>query len=107
MTSTLERSAHQEGPQPMVAGEKSRTQTLLVKLFAIVPLVALVAAIPFAWGWGLGWADIGLTLFFYTLTCLGVTVGFHRYSQDSVRPVRPRSGFSVIRKFPNFMSGYR
>jgi stearoyl-CoA desaturase (Delta-9 desaturase) len=79
MTSTLERPAHQEGPQPMVAGKKSRTQTLLVKLFAIVPLLGLVAAVPFAWGWGLGWVDVGLVLFFYTFTCLGVTVGFHRY----------------------------
>jgi stearoyl-CoA desaturase (delta-9 desaturase) len=44
-----------------------------------VPLLALVAAVPFAWGWGLGWVDIGLAAFFCTLTCLGVTVGFHRY----------------------------
>ncbi|GAB3439593.1 acyl-CoA desaturase [Actinophytocola sediminis] len=63
----------------MVAGEKTRGQLALVKLFAVVPLLALVAAIPFAWGWGLGIVDIGLALFFYTLTCLGVTVGFHRY----------------------------
>ena len=34
---------------------------------------------PFAWGWGLGWVDVGLAAFFYTFTCLGVTVGFHRY----------------------------
>ncbi|MET9225805.1 acyl-CoA desaturase [Lentzea sp. NPDC003310] len=52
---------------------------LLVKLFAIIPALALLAAVPLAWGWGLGWLDIALAVSFYTVTCLGVTVGFHRY----------------------------
>jgi len=63
----------------MLDDDKSPTQVLLVKLFAVVPLLALVAAVPFAWGWGLGWVDIGLAAAFYTLTCLGVTIGFHPY----------------------------
>jgi stearoyl-CoA desaturase (Delta-9 desaturase) len=63
----------------MLAGEKSPTEMFLVKLFAIVPAVALAAAIPLVWGWGLGWTDVGLAVFFYTLTSLGVTIGFHRY----------------------------
>ncbi|MGM1057971.1 acyl-CoA desaturase [Saccharothrix sp. Mg75] len=63
----------------MVAGEKSPGEMFLVKLFAVVPALALAAAVPLAWGWGLGWVDVGLAVFFYTLTCLGVTVGFHRY----------------------------
>ena len=44
-----------------------------------VPLLALVAAVPLAWGWGLSWTDVGLAVFFYFLTGLGITVGFHRY----------------------------
>jgi stearoyl-CoA desaturase (Delta-9 desaturase) len=67
------------GPEPMLSGAESPGQALLVKVFVIVPLLALVAAVPVAWGWGLGWLDVGLALFFYTLTCLGVTVGFHRH----------------------------
>lgn len=63
----------------MLAGEKSATQVRLVKLFTVVPFLALVAAIPFAWGWGLSWTDAALAVAFYALTCLGVTVGFHRY----------------------------
>jgi stearoyl-CoA desaturase (delta-9 desaturase) len=63
----------------MLAGEKTPAEMFLVKLFAIVPAIALAAAVPLAWGWGLGWTDIGLAVFFYTLTSLGVTVGFHRY----------------------------
>jgi stearoyl-CoA desaturase (Delta-9 desaturase) len=63
----------------MLAGDKSPAEMFLVKLFAIVPALALAAAVPLAWGWGLGWTDIGVAAFFYTLTCLGVTIGFHRY----------------------------
>jgi len=39
------------------------------------PLIALIAAIPFAWGWGLGWSDIVIAGVFYVITGLGVTVG--------------------------------
>ncbi|NGY63114.1 acyl-CoA desaturase [Lentzea sp. NEAU-D13] len=63
----------------MLAGEKSPAEMFLVKLFAVIPALALAAAVPLAWGWGLGWVDVGLAVFFYTLTCLGVTIGFHRY----------------------------
>jgi stearoyl-CoA desaturase (delta-9 desaturase) len=51
----------------------------LVKLFTVVPFVAVLAAVPLAWGWGLSWTDVALAAAFYALTCLGVTVGFHRY----------------------------
>ncbi|MEU4519083.1 acyl-CoA desaturase [Amycolatopsis sp. NPDC024027] len=77
MTRTLQRPP--KAAEPMLAGEKSRTETFLVKLFAVVPLLALAGAVPFAWGWGLGWTDVALTAGFYFLTGLGVTIGFHRY----------------------------
>jgi len=41
--------------------------------------VALIAAVPLAWGWGLGWTDIGIAAGFYLVSSLGVTVGYHRY----------------------------
>ncbi|GAA3999790.1 acyl-CoA desaturase [Allokutzneria multivorans] len=47
--------------------------------FVIIPTLALIAAVPFAWGWGLGWVDVGLALVFYYIGGLGVTVGYHRY----------------------------
>ncbi len=34
---------------------------------------------PFAWGWGLGWVDLGIAAGFYLVSSLGVTVGYHRY----------------------------
>ncbi|WP_028926235.1 acyl-CoA desaturase [Pseudonocardia acaciae] len=71
-TTTAERT-------PMLAGRRGIGESILVKLFVVLPLLALVVAVPFAWGWGLGWLDVGLTVFFYYATGLGVTVGFHRY----------------------------
>jgi stearoyl-CoA desaturase (Delta-9 desaturase) len=41
--------------------------------------VALIAAIPLLWGWGLGWHDVMIALVFYWVSGLGVTVGYHRY----------------------------
>ena len=57
----------------------SVAQRTLVGVFVVVPLLALVAAIPLAWGWGLGWHDVIIALAFYWATGLGITVGYHRY----------------------------
>ncbi|GAA2638155.1 acyl-CoA desaturase [Dactylosporangium fulvum] len=50
-----------------------------VYAFVIVPFLALLAAVPVAWGRGLAWLDVVLAVSFYVVTCLGATVGFHRY----------------------------
>lgn len=51
----------------------------LVTLLAIgLPLLGVIAAPFFVWGWGFGWSDFGLLLGMYFLTALGITVGFHR-----------------------------
>ena len=42
-------------------------------------MLALLIAVPFVWGWGLSWIDVGLAVLFYFLTGLGVTIGFHRH----------------------------
>ncbi len=61
--------------------EKATTgQRALVGVFVVVPLLALIAAIPVAWAWGfLGWHDAIIALVFYWVSGLGITVGFHRY----------------------------
>jgi stearoyl-CoA desaturase (delta-9 desaturase) len=43
-----------------------------------VPFLGLVSAVVFLWGRGFSWVELGLLLGMYTLTGLGVTVGFHR-----------------------------
>ena len=57
----------------------STFQRVLVGVFVAIPLVALIAAIPLMWGWGLGWHDVVIALVFYWVSGLGITVGYHRY----------------------------
>jgi stearoyl-CoA desaturase (Delta-9 desaturase) len=52
---------------------------ILVGVFVVVPMLALLAAVPLAWGWGLGWRDIVLAVVFYEVSGLGISMGFHRY----------------------------
>jgi stearoyl-CoA desaturase (delta-9 desaturase) len=58
----------------------------------VVPFLAVLAAIPVAWGWGLDWHDIVIAAVFYAISGHGITVGFHRYfthgSFKAPRPVR-------------------
>ena len=66
--------------RPDVEDQQSTVaQRVLVGVFVGVPMLALLAAIPFAWGWGLGWHDVVIAAVFYWFTGLGVTVGYHRY----------------------------
>ncbi|WP_037078017.1 acyl-CoA desaturase [Pseudonocardia spinosispora] len=66
-------------PRPILDSPRPRAEQLLVGFFTVIPMLALIAAVPLAWGWGLSWLDVGLAVFFYFLSGLGVTVGFHRY----------------------------
>ena len=52
-------------------------------------MLALLAAIPFAWGWGLGWHDIVIGAVFYWVSGLGITVGYHRYFTHSSFKAKP------------------
>ncbi|MGH3734162.1 MAG: acyl-CoA desaturase [Micromonosporaceae bacterium] len=67
------------GGRSLYAGKRPLAAHLSVYAFVIVPLLAVLVAVPLAWGWGLSWLDVALAALFYTVTCLGVTVGFHRY----------------------------
>lgn len=68
------------GGEPMIdPSPKRRGEQVALFLFIAVPFAAVLAAVPVAWGWGLGPVDVVLTVVFYTVTGLGITVGFHRY----------------------------
>jgi stearoyl-CoA desaturase (delta-9 desaturase) len=64
-------------------GEKKRGEQIVLYTFVVIPFLAVLAAVPVAWGWGLGWTDLALALVFYVISGLGITVGFHRYFTHS------------------------
>jgi stearoyl-CoA desaturase (Delta-9 desaturase) len=78
--------------------ERPEGQNVIVKAFVVLPFLAVVAAVPFAWGWGLSWVDVGLAAFFYFLTLSGTTVGYHRYfTHRAFKARRPlRVGLAVV-----------
>jgi stearoyl-CoA desaturase (delta-9 desaturase) len=63
---------------------------ITIGFFVVIPLVAVLLAIPVAWGGWLSWVDIGLVLLMWTITALGITVGYHRYfTHGSFKASRP------------------
>jgi stearoyl-CoA desaturase (delta-9 desaturase) len=71
-----------DGPPPSATqgGEtKGTVEQLALATFIGVPFLALIAAIPVAWGWGLGWHDVVIMVVMYYIALHGVTIGFHRH----------------------------
>ncbi|MCY7342525.1 MAG: acyl-CoA desaturase [Pseudonocardia sp.] len=77
------------GPNPVISGRRTAVQHVMIYVFVAVPMVALVAAVPLAWGWGVGWSDLGLLGAFYVVAVLGITVGFHRHFTHKAFKARP------------------
>ncbi len=83
------------GAKPLTSGQRSPIAHVSVYVFVLLPLVALIAAVPAAWGWGLGPLDVGLAVAFYTISGLGVTVGFHRYFTHGSFKTKRAIGFAL------------
>ncbi|SCK10436.1 fatty acid desaturase [Streptomyces sp. WMMB 322] len=74
-----------------LGGEKRRSAEQVALLaFIVVPFLALLAAVPLTWGWGVSWLDLGLMTAMYFIGCHGITIGFHRYfTHGSFKAKRP------------------
>jgi stearoyl-CoA desaturase (delta-9 desaturase) len=63
---------------------------VVIGVFVVVPLIAVLLAVPVAWGGWLSWVDVALVLVMWTITALGITVGYHRYfTHGSFKANRP------------------
>ena len=82
-----------EAPAPrgtLSQDRQSLTERVILFLFIAIPLLAVVAAIPIAWGWGVGWLDLALLAITYLIAAGGITVGFHRhFTHGSFKANRP------------------
>jgi stearoyl-CoA desaturase (delta-9 desaturase) len=58
---------------------QSQGMRVTIGVFVVVPLLAVLAAIPVAWGGWLSWVDVILAFTFYAITAIGITIGYHRY----------------------------
>lgn len=87
MTTLIE--PHPSGPKPLTEGTQSVGILIALWAFVVIPFLALLAAIPVAWGGWLSWTDVGVAVFWYVLSGLGVTVGYHRYFTHGSFKARP------------------
>ncbi|HEY3737889.1 MAG TPA: acyl-CoA desaturase [Jatrophihabitans sp.] len=87
---TDQQAAVGAGPKPVFEGGKKPGEQIALYLFMIVPALAVLAAIPMVWGWGISWLDVVLFFVFYIPTGLGITVGYHRFfTHGSFKASRP------------------
>nr|CEL14320.1 Fatty acid desaturase; Delta-9 fatty acid desaturase [Kibdelosporangium sp. MJ126-NF4]CTQ88687.1 Fatty acid desaturase (EC 1.14.19.1); Delta-9 fatty acid desaturase (EC 1.14.19.1) [Kibdelosporangium sp. MJ126-NF4] len=66
-------------PKPIFTDRATRSELITIRAFLIIPFVALLAAVPLVWGWGITWVDLVVAAVFYVVSSLGITVGYHRY----------------------------
>jgi len=69
----------QAGSKPLTEGKQSTGILVALWAFVVIPFLALIAAVPVAWGGWLGWTDVAIAAVCYVTAGLGITVGFHRY----------------------------
>jgi stearoyl-CoA desaturase (Delta-9 desaturase) len=90
-TAQITPTADNAGPNGTLGGERKKTwEQVALALFIAVPFLAVLAAVPVAWGGFLGWHDVVLAVIFYTVAGHGISIGFHRYfTHKSFKPNRP------------------
>jgi stearoyl-CoA desaturase (Delta-9 desaturase) len=74
--------------------QQSRAEQITIGIFIVLPVLAIVAAVPIAWGGWLGWSDVIITAVMYAFTGLGITVGFHRYFTH--KSFKPNRGVKIL-----------
>jgi stearoyl-CoA desaturase (delta-9 desaturase) len=65
--------------KPLTEGKQPVGILIALWAFVVFPFLALVAAVPVAWGGWLSWTDVAIAVICYYVAGEGVTAGFHRY----------------------------
>ena len=75
--------------QEVVPTYLTGAQRAILATLIVVPFLAVLAAVPLAWGGWLGWRDVVIATVMYFVTGHGITAGFHRlFTHKSFRPNR-------------------
>ncbi|HLR85741.1 MAG TPA: acyl-CoA desaturase [Nocardioidaceae bacterium] len=83
------RGVQEEGAHGHSGAPPSRKEQFALGLFVVLPFLAMLAAVPVAWGGWLGWSDVVIAAALYVATALGITVGYHRlFTHKSFKPNR-------------------
>lgn len=61
----------------------------ILAVFVGVPFLAVAAAVPLVWGWGVTATDICITAVMYVLTTHGISIGYHRLFTHMAFKARP------------------
>src|SRR2546429_4510500 len=72
-------AAPRPGVKPLLEPPLSSGAVITMWFFVVIPFLALLAAVPVAWGWGLSVTDLSIFAVGYLVSGFGATVGFHRY----------------------------
>ena len=62
----------------LTTDRQSTQERVILGAFIALPFLAILAAIPIAWGGWLGWRDVVIAVLMYLISGHGITVGFHR-----------------------------
>jgi stearoyl-CoA desaturase (delta-9 desaturase) len=88
-TMTSDRTPPPDDNGKLSSDVQSLKERIALGVFIAVPFLAVVAAVPVAWGGWLGWHDVIIALVMYAISGHGVTVGFHRhFTHKSFKPNR-------------------
>lgn len=70
-------------PEPTLLGRSA------VAFIIVLPLAALVAALPVAWNHWISWLDVILGVVLYVIAAGGITIGYHRYFTHASFKAKP------------------
>lgn len=65
--------------KPLLDERQSTAAAVTMWVFVVLPFIALIAAVPLAWGTGVTVVDVVTAIVVYVVSGLGVTAGYHRY----------------------------